>query len=236
MSFQNKVVIITGASSGIGAACARAFASQGAQVALAARREDRLKQLEGELTKAGQKAKHYVCDISQENQVRQFVKSVNQDLGPCDILVNNAGIGLEGPFHQSTTKDLDDVFNVNVRGLMIITREVLPLMIKRKTGAIINISSVAGKMGIRKRVIYCASKFAVSGFSDALLEEVRAYNIKVCNICPGLVHTDMHGNWELNRRHEMIQPEDVAEAVLLAASTLETCTIAEVRIRPRRPF
>ena len=236
MRFKNQVVIVTGASSGIGKSCAEAFAREGAKVALAARRMDRLKKLSESLQKEGCTAKAFQFDVREETESRKLVSDVEKAFGPCDVLINNAGISLIGPFEASTTAQMDEVLKTNLRGLMILTREVLPSMIKRKTGAIVNISSIAGKIGLAHLVIYGASKFAVSGFSQALLEEVRKHNIKVANICPGMVDTDVHGGLHDAKRPDMIRPEDVAEACLLAASSSQTFTVSEIFIRPRRPL
>ena len=236
MNFKNQVVIVTGASSGIGKACAEAFAKKGAKVALAARRIDRLKSIEKNLKANGFDAESFLCDVRDEKQIKTLANQVQKKLGHCDVLVNNAGISLINPFIKSTTSDLDRVLETNLRGLMLLTREVLPSMIKRKTGAIINISSMAGKVGLENLAIYCASKFAVNGFSLALLEEVRKHNVKVSHICPGMVDTEIHGELHKDKRRDMIQPEEVAEAVLLAASPSQTSAISEITIRPRRPL
>ncbi len=236
MKFKNKVVIVTGASSGIGKACAEAFAKEGAKVALAARRLPELQALECQIVKQKGIAASFRCDMKSAADIKKLVSGVEKQFGPCDVLVNNAGISKVEPFVKSSTEDVDDILGTNVRGLMILTRRVLPSMIKRKTGAIINISSIAGKAGLKDLVIYSASKFAVSGFSQALLEEVREFNVKVSNICPGMVNTEIHGSRFREAAGDMIQPEDVARAVLLAASPSETCTISEMLIRPRRPL
>lgn len=234
--FKNKVVLVTGASSGIGKACAEAFAREGARVAIAARRIERLKKLEQNLSSEGSNVKAFKCDIRDEKQIIKLESAVHKHFGPVDILVNNAGVSVWGPYQKTTTQQLDFTFETNVRGLMILSRTVLPSMIKRKTGAIVNISSIAGKIGLENGAIYCASKFAVNGFSNALLEEVRKYNIKVAHICPGMVDTEIHQGRFKNALKDMIQAQDVAQAVLLAASPSETFTISEMLIRPRRPI
>ncbi len=236
MRFKNQVVLVTGASSGIGKACAEAFAREGAKVALAARRADRLQTIVKNLKKENGIAEAFLCDLQEEEQIQKLVLDAGKAFGPCDLLINNAGINSMGPFEKASTKEIDRMLNTNLRGLMILTREILPSMIKRKTGTIINISSIAGKIGIAEMAVYCATKFAVSGFSAALLEEVRKYNIKVSNICPGMVDTEIHGGKHQEKRPRMLRADDVVEACFLAASTSETCTVSEILIRPRQPF
>ena len=235
MPLKNKIVIVTGASSGIGKACAIRLAKEGAKVALVARREEKLRELARNLKKQGCAAESFVCDIREEKDLVKLVRDVEKSLGPCDILVNNAGISLMGPLEKMSTKDIDNLFQSNLRGPILLAREVLPSMIKRKKGAIINISSIAGKVGLENFSIYCASKFGLSGFSIALLEEVRKYGIQVSDICPGMVDTEIHGGKYPELVKGMIQPEDVADAVLLAVAS-ETCTVSEIRIRPRLPL
>lgn len=235
-TFENQVVIVTGASGGIGKACAEAFARQGARVALAARRLEKLKAIVQDLKKQGLKAEAFACDVRDEKQIQKLAADVKKIFGDCSILVNNAGIGVVSPLEKMKIQEIDDMLNTNLRGLILLTREVLPSMIKRKTGVVVNISSVAGKIGISEMAVYSASKFAVNGFSSALLEEVRGNNIKVVSISPGMVDTEIHKGQYSEKRKDMIQPEEVAEACLLAASPSETSTVSEIVIRPRRPI
>ncbi len=235
MRFKNQIVIVTGASSGIGKACAIAFAREGAKVALAARRKDKLEKIAESLRKEKCIAEIFVTDVRNEKDLAKLARDVEKKLGPCDILVNNAGITLIGPLQKMKTAEVDNLFETNLRAPILLTREVLPSMMKRKKGVIINISSIAGKVGLGNFSVYCASKFGLSGFSEALLEEVREFGIKVVDVCSGMVDTEIHGRQTSIRRQDMIQPEDVADAVLLSVAS-DTCTISEIRIRPKRPL
>lgn len=237
LSFKNKTVAVTGASSGIGRAVALAFGRAGARVALIARRRQRLEQIGREIRESGGDALVVQADLSEPVQIKKAFAAIRRRWRIPEILVNNAGTGFFGPLAQSRLKEFDQTFALNVRTLYLATMEVLPSMLRRKEGTIINMGSIAGKIGMANSVLYCASKFAVWGFSDALLEEVREKNIRVAVICPGLVSTEFFGRprHAKGNRKNFIRPEDVADAALLCASDTQNAVFKEVVIRPRRP-
>lgn len=228
---------MTGASSGIGRAIARRFAKEGAQVALVARREEQLKELQKEIEKNGGKAQTFVADLSETCAITEVFSRIRKTIGDPQILVNNAGVGFPGKVVDLNLEDYEKTFAVNFRAVYVASKEVLPAMIKAKEGTIINIGSIAGKIGMANSSLYSASKFAVTGFSEALLEEVREHNVRVSLICPGRVHTELFGNKSSfsGKIENYIQPEDIAEAALLCASDTQSATYSEIIVRPRRP-
>lgn len=235
-SLNGKTAVVTGASSGIGRAIVLRFAKAGAQVALIARRKNRLEELRREIEKGGASALVVRADLAEPAQISRAFRVIRKEWKDPEILVNNAGTGCFGHLVDSKLEEYEATFNLNVRALYLATKEVLPSMIRNREGTIINISSIAGKIGIAGSVLYCASKFAVMGLSDALLEEVRGHNVRVCVICPGMVHTEFFGRPDVKgNRSDFIQPEDVAEAALLCALDTQTACVKEIVIRPRRP-
>jgi len=190
---RGRCAVVTGASSGIGKAIALRFAKAEAKVALLARRKERLEGVKARIEEDGAEALVVPADLSDPKEVRRAFDVIRRKWEDPDILVNNAGVGCHGPMVSTTIEDFEKVFNVNVRGLYLATMEVLDAMLKKKSGDIINISSISGKMGMANSALYCASKFAVMGLSEALLEEVREKNVRVTVICPGMVDTEIFG-------------------------------------------
>lgn len=191
MSLHGKVALVTGGGRGIGRAIALALAEAGADVAVAARSEAQIQQVAGEIEERGQHGLAVPCDVTQKSQVYAAVERVRQELGPVDILVNNAGITT-----GSKTIDMDDelwdrILRVNVTGAYLCTKAVLPDMLGHNWGRIINIGSVASRVGLKYSAAYTASKHALLGFTRALALEVADHNITVNAICPGWVETDM---------------------------------------------
>ncbi|MBI2609212.1 MAG: SDR family oxidoreductase [Deltaproteobacteria bacterium] len=231
MTELHKTVLITGASRGIGRAIALLFAEHGAHVLLTARTSQELQKLKEEIEKKKGKASFLVLDLLKDEDIHSLAKwAVDKDI---DILINNAGCGFKGAFHKISTKDMDRVLHINQRAPMLLTKLLLPHFFKKQSGTIINIASIAGKIGIAHSVSYCASKHAVVGFTHALFEEVREKNIKVATICPGYVDTELIPETKKINREKMIRPEDVAKACLfIATSSKESCPI-EMIIRPQ---
>lgn len=191
ISLRNKVVLITGASSGFGKDAAHLFAEEGARVILAARRIDRLQMLANEIHKAGGDAFAVPVDISQYAEINLMVRTVIEIYGHIDILFNNAGFGrLNWLEALEPNRDIDTQIQVNLTGLIQVTRAVLPYMLERRSGHIINMSSIAGWLAAPSYSVYAATKYGVRGFTTALRREVAPFNIRVSGIYPGPARTE----------------------------------------------
>ncbi len=225
-----RVVFITGASSGIGAACARAFAAEGARLVLSARRQDRLDALASQLQQAFGTDCHVLpLDVRDREAVSEAVAALPAAWGEIDILINNAGLsrGLDKA-HEASLDDWEEMIHTNVLGLMYVTRAIVPGMVARGRGHIINMSSVAGVSVYPRGNGYCASKFAVSSFSESLAVDLVDTPIRVTDLCPGLVAgtefslVRFGGDEEKARKPyegiEPLQPVDVAECAVFAAT------------------
>ncbi len=239
---DGKVAVITGASSGIGAATAIALAAEGAQVAIAARRSDRLNELAQKIEAAGGKALPVVADITDENQVNELIQKVQATLGRIDILVNNAGIGGLGTIEGGNPADWRDQFDLNVLGLLYATHAVLPIFKAQGVGHVVNLSSVAGRTARAGVGVYNATKWGVNAISEALRQEVHKDNIRVTIIEPGLVATEFIDNIKdpvakqnIEARFKAIvplQPEDIAGAIAYAVTQPPHVNVNEILIRP----
>jgi len=190
-SLKDKVVFITGASSGFGAEAARLFAKEGCIVILAARRMDRLAQLTGEICAAGGRAYAASLDVTQQSQIDETIQTILENFGRIDILFNNAGFGrLKWLETLDPVADIDAQIDVDLRGLIQVTRAVLPSMLARRSGHIINNSSVSGLISAPLYTIYAATKYGVRGFTDALRREVGPFGIRVSGLYPGPAETE----------------------------------------------
>jgi 2-hydroxycyclohexanecarboxyl-CoA dehydrogenase len=205
-------VVVTGASSGVGEAVSRRLAAQGMHVFALARRAERLEQLAAE---GGGRIHPVAVDVTQVEQVRRAISDIEQR-GPIDVLINNAGTNRSGEFVTLDWDDIDRILDTNLKGAMYCTRAVLPGMIARKQGRIINIASVAGTRGIATEATYCASKHGMVGFADALAQEVVGHGILVATLCPGGINTpwwrggDNRYAGDLN---QVLQPDELAELI-----------------------
>jgi 3-oxoacyl-[acyl-carrier protein] reductase len=229
--------LVTGATEGIGRATAFALGKAGYRVGVCARTPSKLRPLLDELVQAGITAAGHPCDVSSAADVAAMTAAVTSRLGPVDVLVNNAGIALLKPFAELTLDDWDATMAVNLRGIYLCTRAVLPGMRERKRGAIVNIASLAGRNGFVGGTAYSASKHAVLGFSRSLLLEVRKEKIRVIAICPGSVDTPLIRNQDQlsPNLEKILQPEDVAQAVLDALRMPERALVSELDLRPTDP-
>jgi 3-oxoacyl-[acyl-carrier protein] reductase len=189
-TLQGKSVVITGGARGIGFSTAQACLDAGARVAICARDPARLREAQARLS-AGERLLARVADVTDPAQVQALVDEAIAAFGPVDVLVNNAGVLHVGPFVAEPVESISTVIDVNLKGVMYMTRTVLPSMIARGDGVIVNVSSGAGLSGFPEVVSYCASKFGVVGFSEALNEEIRSLGLRVYAVCPGRVATDM---------------------------------------------
>jgi short-subunit dehydrogenase len=227
---MSKVVVITGASKGIGKSCAELFLKNKYIVVNASRTDSK-----------SIKNKNYSfikTDVSIEKDVKNLFDKVLKKYKKVDILISNAGFGKFANLADSKTKDFDEMFAVNVRGLYLCNRYVLKSMIERKSGTIMNISSVGGKNGVATASIYSATKHAVMGLSKSLMAEVRKDNIRVVTICPGSVDTnffdDPSATISVNRK-TILSPLDVAKVCLLTAELPQNALMNDVEIRPLFP-
>ncbi|WP_214985817.1 3-ketoacyl-ACP reductase [Tenacibaculum dicentrarchi] len=212
----NKKAIITGGSRGLGKATAIAFAQKGIHVAITGRNEKRLQETVAELKSYNIEATYAIFDVGNYEQVQQGIKEIIATFGTVDILVNNAGIASFGTFNDMKVEDWTQIIQTNLMGMYYVTKEVLPYLIEKNQGDIINISSTAGLSGNATTSAYSASKFAVIGMSDSLMKEVRKNNIRVCTLTPSTIASDMSlelgitdGNIE-----KVLQPEDFAELIV----------------------
>jgi 3-oxoacyl-[acyl-carrier protein] reductase len=213
---NGRNAIITGAGKGIGRALAIALANEGVNLGLVARTESDLLHLSEELKQLNVKVSVAAADISFIDQVNLAVENIKAELGQIDILINNAGIGAFGSFLELEPAKWEEIIKINLFGTYYVTRAVLPEMIERQTGDIINISSTAGQRGAAVTSAYSASKFGVIGLSESLMQEVRKYNIRVSTLTPSTVATDMAKNLNLTDGNpdRVMQPEDFAEMVV----------------------
>lgn len=191
MKLEGKVAFITGASGGIGGSIARLYAKEGANVGLAARSVDKLEALAKEIEGIGQKAVVCRCDVMKDQDILDALRKTVSELGPIDILVNNAGIVSFEAVHELPDEVWDRTMQINAKAPFVAIREVLPSMIERKQGKIINVASVSGKVGLAYRSAYAASKHAVLGLNRALSAEVAPLGITANCICPTFVSTGM---------------------------------------------
>ncbi len=215
-SIRGKIAVITGAGKGIGRAIAIALAAEGVQVGLISRTNKDLLELKDELKKYTVKTAIAVADVAEIQSVNAAIHSIQKELGNIDILINNAGIAKFGKFLELEPSEWEDQIKVNLFGVYYVTRAVLPQMIERQTGDIVNISSSAGLKGSPLTSAYSASKFGVMGLSDSLMQEVRKHNIRVTALNPSTVVTDLaiSANLINNNEDRVMHPEDFAELIV----------------------
>lgn len=226
-----QVAVVTGASRGIGLAIARRLGQMGARVSLCARNAANLERAASDLRAAGIQVLALRTDVTRGDEVASLVSETQRMFGPVDILVNNAGIGIFGPFQEQTEADWNAIMDTNLKSVFLVSRAVAPEMIRRKTGHIINIGSLAGKSAFANGAVYCASKWGLLGLTGCMAEELRAHGIRVSAICPGSVATEFspHAGKDPAR---MLQPEDVAHAVAALVTQAPGSFISEVLMRP----
>lgn len=232
---QGKVALITGASAGIGQACARSLGAAGAHLVLTARRGERLDALRQEIERDGQRVIHVLGDAREERTAAETVKAATDAFGTVDILINNTGVGNYKNLVDTSAEDYDEMMDTNVRSTFLFTRHVVPVMLEKKQGTILMISSMAGIYGFAGEAVYCATKFAQVGFAQALDKELRPHGIKVGLICPGGVKTEFAlGKGRTEEKvaaSDMLESEDVADAVLLACTQSPQSRIIQIQMR-----
>jgi len=234
MSMKNQVAIVTGASKGIGKAIALSFAKEKMNVVLAARTKSELEKVATEVETLGGKALVVPGDVSRGQSVDQLVTQTIDKFGKIDILINNAGMGVFAPVDELETQDFDRMFAVNMRGVFLCTRAVLPHMKKQKSGAIINISSLAGKNFFKGGAGYAATKWALNGFTKCLMLEAREYNIRVSVVCPGSVATEFSPHAGKDPA-KILQSQDVADSVMGILRLPSNALMSEIDLRPTNP-
>ncbi|MEW5799058.1 MAG: SDR family NAD(P)-dependent oxidoreductase [Bacteroidota bacterium] len=230
MDLKGAVAIVTGASKGIGSEISSTLAKEGVKVVLAARNSESLFSLKSKIEREGGIAQAIPTDVTSEHSVKNLVQETLKHFGKIDVLINNAGVGVYTNVVDMKTVDYEAMMDVNLKGVFLCSREVLPMMMKQKNGEIINIASLAGKNSFPGGSVYSATKWGLIGFGRSLMLEVRDHNIRVVTICPGSVNTDFANN-ESNRP-DIIQPEDVAHTVLFALTMPNRVNISEIDIRP----
>src|SRR3954469_8920475 len=239
----DRVAVVTGASSGIGAATAKALAREGYAVALAARREERINELAEEISSSGGKALAVPADVGDQSSAAALIGTTKDELGSVDVLVNNAGVMLLGPILGADIEHWQRMVNVNVLGLMYCTHAALPIMQEQGGGHIVNVSSVAGRTARLGSGVYNATKWGVGAFSESLRQEAVHYKVRVTIIEPGFVDTELQGHNELpivvetlekNREEigKVLEADDIANAILYAVQQPEHVSINEVLVRP----
>jgi len=232
---QDKIAVITGASAGIGQACARALMRDGASLVLTARRRDRLEELVREAKQLGLKAVFAVGDAREEETARRTAEEAVKAFGRIDILINNAGVGNYKNLVDTSAEEYAEMMDANMRSTFLFSRHVVPLMVKQKSGLVLMISSMAGVYGFAGEAAYCATKFAQVGFAQGLDKELRAHGIKVGTINPGGVKTEFalgKGRTEKGVAESgMLEAEDVAAAVLFACTQPPGSRIIQIQMR-----
>ncbi len=232
MLLEGKTALITGAGRGIGKAIAILFAEQGCDVAVAARSSEEIEAVAEEARALEQSALALPCDVTDFTQVTASVDTALQHFGHLDILVNNAGYACFKPTMELSVSEWQQTLDVNLTGPFMYTKAVLPSMMARQSGRIINISSVAGLKPILNQSVYCASKYGLNGFSKALALEMREHGISVHAVCPGAVDTQLAQDAMPERdKSDWMQPSDVAQACLYLASLRAGVTVDELSVR-----
>ncbi len=241
-NIARKIVVIAGASSGLGEATARLLSAQGASVALGARRVDRIQSLADELTRVGGKALAIRTDVTHRGQVRDLVDAAVQTYGRIDVMINNAGLMPQSPLERLKVDEWNQTIDVNINGVLYGIAAALPYMQKQKAGHFINVSSVAGHKVGPGFVVYAATKHAVRVISEGLRQEVKPYNIRTTVISPGAVATELPNTTtepdaaeRLRKAYENALPaESFARAVAFAISQPEDMDVNEILYRPTR--
>ena len=240
-NIKGKVVVITGASSGMGEAAAKHLSKLGATVVLGARRADRIEKLAKEIKDNGGKALAFAVDVTQRDQVQQLVDAAVEAFGRVDVILNNAGVMPLSPMERLNVDEWDQMIDVNIKGVLNGIAAVLPYMTAQKSGQIINTSSVAGHKVFNGSAVYSATKYAVRALTEGLRMEVKPYNIRTTIVCPGAVKTELLEHiseadiQQANKDYVGavgISPDSFARVVAFAISQPEDVDINEIIFRP----
>jgi short-subunit dehydrogenase len=231
---EGKVAVVTGAGRGIGRAIAVRLAQSGCRVVLVARSLPQLEEVQKEILSLAREALSVPTDLTRDEDINRLLEKTHETWGSVDILINNAGWGKKAAIVRAKIEDWDQTFKLNLRAPMILSRLVLPPMIVKGEGAIINVGSISGKTGEANAAAYAASKFGLIGFTQSLYEEVREYGVKVAVILPGFVNTPLIPETPHLDRSKMIQADDIAETVHFVLTSSGTCCPVEITVRPQR--
>lgn len=236
---DRKVAVITGASRGIGRAIAIKFAREGMAVVLTGRNERRLEKLSLEIIEEGGFPPLVTpADLRDLSQIRLIPEQALKEWGRIDILVNNAGLGYLKPFLEISAGEFQEMMDVNLRAVFVLTQQVLPHLMTGKGGNIVNIASLAGKNGFKGGTGYAATKWALRGFAQCLMLEVREHDIRVITVFPGSVETEFGSGGKSptgTPSKNKIQTVDIAETVFLAVNMPERTMLSEIDMRPSNP-
>jgi NADP-dependent 3-hydroxy acid dehydrogenase YdfG len=227
------VALVTGGSRGIGRAIALRLAELGAAVAVCGRDAKALQSTAAELRKLTERVLSQAADVTKAGEVAALVAKTEEELGGVSVLVNNAGVGLFGSAHEKSEEDWDRVLDTNLKSVFLTSRAVVPSMIRRGGGDIINISSLAGRNTFAGGGVYCASKWGVLGLSGCMAEDLREQGIRVSVICPGSVATEFSGRGAKDAT-KALRPEDVAHAVEMVVTQGPQSFVSEIQVRPLR--
>ena len=229
----SKVALVTGGSRGIGRAIAMKLAELGADVAICGRDSEKLRATASALQRLTKRVFWQTADVTRADEVAEFVSATESKLGPIGILVNNAGIGLFGPAHEKSEEEWDRVLNTNLKSVFLVSRAVVPSMIRQGGGDIINISSLAGRNAFAGGGLYCASKWGVQGLSACMAEDLREHGIRVSVICPGSVATEFSVRGPKDPSKVLVA-DDVAHAVAMVVTQGPQSFLSEIHLRPLR--
>lgn len=238
-SLQGKVAVVTGAARGIGKAIAVALAKEGVNVGIIARSEDALKTVAQEIEGYGVKAAYAVADVTDLGQVQQAAATLKDALGSTDILINNAGIGKFAKLVDMDPADFKKIVDVGIMGTFNVTHTILPQLIEKNAGDVINISSTNGLNGAATSSAYCAAKFGIIGITESLAAEVRHNNIRVSALAPSTIATDLADELNLipaEKREQYMHPEDIAEYIVAQLKLNQRMYIKAATLMNTNPF
>ncbi|HEY1434469.1 MAG TPA: SDR family oxidoreductase [Thermoanaerobaculia bacterium] len=233
-SLRGKVALVTGASSGLGRAFAVALAGAGAKVFLAARREEKLREVVHEIARHGGEAAYHVVDVRSVPALYDLVDVLLARFKRLDILVNNAGIGFRSPLLETRRSEIAEMLETNLASAIYLTQASLHALLKTSPSEIVNVSSIAGLEGFAEGTVYCATKAGLVGFTRALAQELKPANIRVTALCPGSVETDFFDRFRPTLdRPQMLRIEDTVRALLYVLTSPPNVMHGEIVLRPR---
>lgn len=211
MQFKNKIAVVTGAGSGIGRGVSLMLAEEGATVIVTDLNEENAKKVSDEILDNGEKSAYFKLDVTKSNEITKMSEYVRENFGLIDILVNNAGLSIITPFFKHTEEIWDKTMEINLKGQFLCCKAIIPQMLEKGAGSIINMSSQSGKVGTNDYQAYCASKFGVIGLTQALSKEFAGKGVRVNSVCPGVVYTSM---WEKQKADYAAKKNIGAEEVM----------------------